>query len=177
MAVLVVLILLSANLLINTDPSDSGNMIAGDGKIGTGDSNFWTTYPDSRPVPGSAVAHPTWLINEMSSGPVMLLVHQEGCAACAIQLPICLNVYESHSGNLTYLDILGGRDSQRLNDCIVTYDPDDGTHYVPLTILVTKMVDASGNTVIAWHSWEDVIKTTELTSWVEDAIDQWPVSG
>ena len=54
------------------------------------------------------------------------------------------------------------------------YDPNGGTHYVPLTIVVTERVVGNA-TVIAWHSWEGVIRSETLNSWLVDAIDNFPV--
>ena len=36
----------------------------------------------------------------------MLLVHQENCAGCALQAPICDRLAEDHAQNLTYFSLL-----------------------------------------------------------------------
>jgi hypothetical protein len=176
LAILIVIMLVLINFYA-PDPSQEGGPVPSDRNVGASAADFWANYPLSNPHAGQPVQHPSWLLAQLVSCPIMILVHQEGCVGCALQLPICNDVNASHPGNLTYVTLLDGRDDLKLSECITTYDPDGAAHYVPLTILVTLRSDAQGNDIIAWHSWEGVISEAELTSWVDDTIDHWPITG
>lgn len=136
--------------------------------IGSGSGDFWTTYPATHPSSGLPVNHPDWVVAALAQGAVLILDHSEGCYPCVQQMDICQSAYASNP-ELQYFDVLSGTDEPEASEAFAAYDPDDGMHYVPLTILVTRALDGSGGEVIAWHSWEGVVDLITLTSWIDDA--------
>lgn len=136
--------------------------------LGAGSGDFWTVYPDSHPSSGQTVAHPDWVVDALGQGALLVFAHSEGCYPCVQQTGICESAYHSHP-DLLYFDLLSGTDEPDASEAFAAYDPNDGVHYVPLTIVITKAMDGPGNEVIAWHSWEGVVDLTTLTSWIEDA--------
>ncbi len=159
-------------------PTSSSNEVGAglqDRTLGSSVVDFWPVYPSVNPRALQGIAHPEWVLTALATGPVMILVHQEGCVGCAFQEPVCDRLGADHADNLTYFSLLGGRDDQRLMEAMGAYDPDGGTHYVPLTILVTERT-AGNSTVIAFHSWEGAIRSEALNSWLVDAIDHFPTA-
>lgn len=156
---------------------ENGQQLMSDRVIGSGENDFWKLYPDGNPSEGTFVNHPLWVLSNLTSRPLMILIHQEGCVGCAIQLPICNDINSTHPNNLTYISLSSELEYERVHDSILTYDPNGNAHYVPLTIIVTQRTDGNGQTVIAWHSWEGVVTQSELTSWIDDAIDNWADTG
>ena len=172
-------IVIAIGLAIASMPptSNSNEVGAGlqDRTLGTSAADFWPVYPAMNPNVRMNVTHPDWVLAALIDGPVMILVHQEGCVGCSFQEPVCDQLAATHAGNLTYFSLLGGRDDQRLMETIGVYDPDGGTHYVPLTVVITARAVGNG-TVIAFHSWEGVIRSEALNSWLVDAIDHFPAA-
>lgn len=136
--------------------------------LGVGAGDFWTVYPSTHPSAGLPVAHPDWVTAALEQGVVMILDHSEGCYPCVQQTAICESVYAANP-ELQYFDVLSGTDEPEASEAFAAYDPNGGVHYVPLTIIVTKAIDGSGNDVVAWHSWEGVVDEVTLTSWIQDA--------
>jgi len=136
--------------------------------VGTGADDFWITYPTSHPSSGGTVQHPDWVISALGSGVVMILDHSEGCAPCIQQGSICRSI-SSANPDITYIDLSSGTDEPDASEGFAAYDPNGGVHYVPLTIVVTKVQSPSGGTVIGWHAWEGVIDESSLQSWIADA--------
>lgn len=137
-------------------------------EVGTGPEDFWTTYPSSHPSSGGTVAHPQWMLSALENGVVMVLDHSEGCAPCITQGTICEAVHSENPG-ITYFDLLSGTDEPQASEAFAAYDPSGGIHYVPLTIIATKVISPYGDVTVGWHSWEGVIDKTSLLSWIADA--------
>ncbi|MGD9963257.1 MAG: hypothetical protein AB7S97_05090, partial [Thermoplasmata archaeon] len=112
--------------------------------------------------------HPDRVTAAHEQGVEMILAHSEGCYPCVQQTAICESVYAA-SPELQYFDVHSGTDEPEASEAFAAYDPNGGVHYVPLTIIVTKAIDGSGNDVVAWHSWEGVVDEVTLTSWIQDA--------
>ena len=123
--------------------------------IGTGDNEFWVTTTN----------HPSWAVDAAQTQPVLIFAHSTTCASCITQAEICESIYATYSTEIGYYDFVSGVDPQA-PACFDAYDPDGGTHYIPLTIVLTKGPD---NTIL-WHSWEGVVEEDILTEWIEDAI-------
>ena len=136
--------------------------------VGTGADDFWITYPTSHPSSGGTVQHPDWVLSALDSGVVMILDHSEGCSPCIQQGSICRSI-SSANPDITYIDLSSGTDEPDASEGFAAYDPNGGVHYVPLTIVVTKVQSPSGGTVIGWHAWEGVIDESSLQSWIADA--------
>jgi hypothetical protein len=178
-AVVAAAIIIAVALVLATAPPTSASNEAGadlqDRAIGSGAADFWAVYPPANPKAQQSVEHPDWVSSAVASGPVMILVHQEGCIGCSFQEPVCDRLASQHAGNLTYFSLLGGRDDQRIMQAIAAYDPDGGAHYVPLTVVVTERM-VGNETVMAFHSWEGVIGEQALQSWLTDAIGNFPAA-
>lgn len=141
-----------------------------DRQIGSGANDFWSANPSTGAGQNTTVDHPSWVIAALEKGPVLIFAHIEGCMACAIQEPICVEVNGSHEGNVTYFDLLGGRDDSALNDVMYAYDPSGGSHLVPLVVVINQVDDGIGNAKVVWHSWEGIISLASLDSWINDAL-------
>jgi hypothetical protein len=141
-----------------------------DRQIGSGANDFWFSNPSNGSGPGSNVTHPSWVISALDKGPVLVFAHIENCMACAVQEPICAEVNGTHQGNITYFDLLGGRDDMALNAALDAYDPSGGSHLVPLVVVINQVRDADGSAKVVWHSWEGIISKDSLNSWVDDAL-------
>jgi hypothetical protein len=141
-----------------------------DRQTGSGANDFWITNPSSGTGINLTEPHPSWVITALEHGPVLIFAHIEGCVACAVQEPICYEVNRSHEGNITYFDLLEGRDSAALSDAMNAYDPSGGSHLVPLVAVINQVRGADGNTTIVWHSWEGIISLPSLESWINDAL-------
>jgi hypothetical protein len=141
--------------------------------VGAGANDFWKTYPSTRADSGSMVTHPVWVQSALARGPVLIFVHLEDCMACAVQAPICSAVNESFKGQITYYDLLGGRDTTSLYEALGSYDPTGGSQLVPLTVVVNQVIDSKGSTVILWHSWEGIISEPSLDSWMSDSLSHY----
>ena len=134
--------------------------------IGTGDNEFWATYPDQHILPGSLVVHPAWVSSDVQSNIVLILTHSEGCAPCVTQTAICESIYATYSPNIIFHDLLSGTDEPEASDTFAAYDPTGETNYIPLTILLAQRPDGT----IIWHSWEGVVEEPILSDWIDDAL-------
>lgn len=136
--------------------------------VGTGVEDFWITYPTTHPSSGATVQHPEWVLSALDSGVVMILDHSEGCAPCIQQGTICRSI-SSANPDIVHIDLSSGTDEPDASEGFAAYDPNGGTHYVPLTIVVTRVQSPTGTSAIGWHSWEGVIDESSLLSWIADA--------
>jgi hypothetical protein len=125
-------------LVILNGPPGQGPANIANRQTGPGQNDFWISYPPSRTDQSSAVPHPSWVSSALDRGPVMIFGHIEDCIACAVQAPICSEVNLSHEGNITYFDLLGGRDEAILAEALSVYDPSDGPHLVLWSWLSTR---------------------------------------
>jgi len=138
--------------------------------VGTGEKQFWTTYPASHPRSGQPVCHPQWVMDALDGGVVMILSHSELCIPCKHMVVFCNDTYKDHSGSMSYFNLLHGTDEPQASDTLSIYDPNPEPNYVPLTVVLTKVAGADGNIAIAWHSWEGEVAESTLDSWVHQAI-------
>jgi len=53
------------------------------------------------------------------------------------------------------------------------YDPDGGTMYVPLTVLLTLAPNSEGKVVPVWHSTDKVTGDAWVKNYVEDALSHY----
>ncbi|MEM2891790.1 MAG: Ig-like domain-containing protein [Thermoplasmata archaeon] len=136
--------------------------------VGTGPEDFWVVYPSMHPSSGGTVVHPQWVLSALETGVVMILVHSTGCLPCIQQETICQAV-ETENPFVKYIDLVAGTDEPQSSEAFATYDPSGGIHYVPLTILLTKVELPTGGVGVGWHSWEGVIDKASLMSWLADA--------
>lgn len=172
-------IIIAIGLSIATMPPTAGFNEVGaelqDRALGSGAADFWPVYPAVNPRALQEIAHPDWVLTALAAGPVMILVHQEGCIGCSFQEPVCDQLASAYAENMTYFSLLGGRDDQRSMEAVGAYDPDGGTPHVPMTVVITERT-VGNSTVIAFHSWEGVIRSEALNSWLVDAMDHFPTA-
>jgi hypothetical protein len=171
MIVVLSLIVASLSLFFILNGSEAQDpVLMTDRPTGSGANDFWFANPSTGAGLNSTVDHPSWVINALEKGPVLIFAHIEGCMACAIQEPICVKVNGSHEGNLTYFDLLGGRNDLALNEALDAYDPSGGSHLVPLVVVINQVQDGNGSAKVVWHSWEGIISLASLDSWINDAL-------
>ena len=84
--------------------------------LGSGDNDWWTVYPDQNENSGSAVDHPTWVLDALKENPVLILVHSSNCKPCLTQIPRIENAVKSNSGDLSYFDELAEGSSYSKSD-------------------------------------------------------------
>ncbi|MCK5024481.1 MAG: Ig-like domain-containing protein [Thermoplasmata archaeon] len=123
--------------------------------IGIGDNDFWST----------TVNHPSWVMINVQSKPVLILTHTEGCLPCIAMTESCNELSETYTSQITFYDLISGTHEPQASECFSAYDPVP-PNYVPLTTIVTK----GPNNQIIWHSWEGEVEKSVLSSWIEDAI-------
>ncbi|HPC89731.1 MAG TPA: hypothetical protein PLN19_04245, partial [Methanothrix sp.] len=44
--------------------------------VGSGNDDWWTTYPDQSSAAGEDIGHPSWVIDALKSKPVLIYVHK-----------------------------------------------------------------------------------------------------
>ena len=139
---------------------------------GSGDKDWWTTYPDQNENSGSAVNHPDWIEKALKDRPVLILIHSSNCVPCLTQTPRIKAAAESVSSDLDYYDILGEGDSlQKAIDILDVYDPYGiGKPVVPTTIFITLAKGPDGKVDIAWHSEIDAMSQEDIDAYVKDSI-------
>jgi hypothetical protein len=172
-AVLVISSLIIASLIavvVLQNAKTEEQIIMTDRKIGVGENDFWLNYTSKRMGSNSPVPHPSWVLSALENGPVMIFVHIENCMACAVQAPICSAVNDTYIGQITYFDLLAGRDDGPVDEALLTYDPSGGSQLVPLVVVINQVQDADGNRQVLWHSWEGIVSLPYLDSWINDSV-------
>ncbi|MCK9566002.1 MAG: thioredoxin family protein [Methanothrix sp.] len=140
--------------------------------LGSGDEDWWTTYPDQNENSGSAVNHPDWIMKALKEKPVLILVHSSNCVPCLTQTPRIKAAAESVSSDLDYYDILGeGSSLQKAIEILEVYDPfGSGKPVVPTTIFITLAKGPDGKVDVAWHSEIDAMSQENIDDYVKDSI-------
>lgn len=77
LAALVTEIVIAAGLI--------GAVSAAEYPVGSGPDDWWTAYPDQHPGAGSEVDHPSWVLDLLEDGPILILDHSTNCEACIKQ--------------------------------------------------------------------------------------------
>jgi len=139
--------------------------------LGYEEEDWWVTYPKMHPNYSEPVEHPDWIIEHLHHHPMLILVHTTTCSYCSIQEEHISAVLPQYRDNITYIDILADTQDgyERGQDVFVAYDPNDGAHYVPLTVYIT-LCEANGKVFVAWHGIEGVTSEEWIESHIEDAI-------
>ena len=139
--------------------------------LGSGNNDWWTAYPDQNVNSGSAVDHPSWVLDALKEKPLLILVHSSNCKPCLVQIPRIKSAVDSNSGDLSYYDMLAeGSSYQKAIDILDIYNPTGGAQYVPTTIFITLIKGADGKVEVAWHSQLDAMSEEEIDSFVKDSI-------
>ncbi len=140
--------------------------------VGSGNDDWWTTYPSQSPGFGSEVNHPSWVLDALKSKPVVVYVHK-GCDYCKPQTDAMAEVVKEYGNKFTYYDIPADGSDARAEQALQAYDPNGGVTYVPMTIIVTLAPDSNGKVQPVWHSTEDVTGKAWIEDYVKDAISYY----
>lgn len=140
--------------------------------VGSGDDDWWTTYPDQNENSGKEVEHPDWVLKALKEKPVLILIHSSNCVPCLTQTPRISAAVESFSGDLDYYDILGeGSSLQQAIDILDVYDPYGmGKPVVPTTIFITLAKGPDGKVGVVWRSEVDAMSEGRIDAYVKDAV-------
>jgi len=139
--------------------------------LGSGEDDWWTTFPDQHPNAGSSVTHPASVLDTLQEKPAFILVHTKECKDCVAQIANINKVLDSYRNDLNYDDILGeGSGLKEATDLLSVYSP-IGTPRVPTTIFITLIKGSSdGKVDVAWHSVEGLMSEDQIKSYVTDSI-------
>ncbi len=174
-SMLLVLITLSIFVLVGLAFSEDWNSYNPSHSLGSGDDDWWTTYPDQNANSGSTASHPAWILDALKEKPVLIFVHSSDCKPCLQQIANIDKTLESYGTDLGYYDILtdsNEADYQKAIGILDVYDP-HGTeqkYYVPTTIFVTLIKGSSGKVDVAWHSILDAMTIDQINGYVKDSI-------
>jgi thiol-disulfide isomerase/thioredoxin len=139
--------------------------------LGSGENDWWTSYPDQNAKSGSKVEHPTWILDTLKEKPVLVLIHSSNCKPCLIQIPRIENAANTFAGDLKYYDILAeGNGFREAIDILDVYDPVGGKQYVPTTIFITLIKGPDGNVNVGWHSMIDAMSEDQINAYTKDSI-------
>ena len=141
--------------------------------LGSGDDDWWINYPDQNPSAGSAVSHPQWVLGDLKSKPLLVLVRDTNCAACKVQKPQIDNLMKEYSSDINFIDMVTENDVRKASSFLDVYNPLGGPNYVPTTVFITLIKGPDGKVSVAWHSAVDVMDKGALRSYTEDAIYYW----
>jgi len=155
------------------EPSDPIPNTAPFNNAGIGSDDWWIKYPSQHPSSGSIVDHPDCAFNPLSSKPVVIFAHSEGCAPCEKQgedMEKVLN--EIGKDNVKFYDLITPNPDPDpcINKVFDAYDPNAEQSFIPLTVIVTLIKDNSGDVQIAWHSSEGATGEDWLREYIKDAI-------
>ncbi len=139
--------------------------------VGSGEDNFWISYPSSHPNSSQPVNHLTWVLETLNQHCVVIVVHKTGCTTCQPQADRVIALAEKYEDEGTFYDLdisLGGETEQKAYEAYV-YDPAGPPGYIALTVLVT-LIEVNGKVEYCWHSWEGNVADAELEGWIQDTI-------
>ncbi|MDD4652910.1 MAG: thioredoxin family protein [Methanothrix sp.] len=167
-AVFSIAIFVTAGIALSQDESS----YAPSHNVGSGDDDWWITYPDQNENSGKEVPHPDWMLDALKEEPVLILIHSSTCVPCRTQTPRIKAAVEKYGDDLDYHDVLGeGSSLQEAVDILDVYDPYGiGKPVVPTTIFVTLAKGPDGKVGVAWHSEVDAMSEERIDSFVNDAI-------
>lgn len=140
--------------------------------VGSGNDDWWTTYPDQSSGAGEDVNHPSWVMDALQEKPVLIYVHKS-CDYCLPQTNDVKNITGEFGSSITFFEISAEGTDSRAEEALQAYDPNGGTMYVPLTVIVSLATDSEGEVVPVWHSSEEITGETWIRSYVEDALTQY----
>jgi hypothetical protein len=161
-----------ASIIMVTLLASGFSAVGAEYSVGSGNDDWWTTYPDQSTGAGGEVNHPSWILDALKDKPVLIYVHKS-CSYCAPQTVAVQNITGEFNGKITIFDIGADGSDARSGEAMQAYDPNGGTMYVPLTVVVTLAPDAKGEVVPLWHSTDEVTGDGWIKNYVEDAIGQY----
>ncbi len=140
--------------------------------IGSGDSDWWTVYPDKNVNSGSEVDHPDWVLKALKEKPLMILIHQNNCLPCKTHVPRINDAVQAFKDDIHYYDVLAEGDGLlKAFEILNIYNPTGGKkQYVPTTIFLTLIENEDGEAEVGWHSEIDIMSTDDINSYIKDSI-------
>jgi len=148
------------------------NAMGAEYPVGPENDDWWTAYPDQSSGAGGDVNHPSWVLDALKSNPVLIYVHKS-CSYCTPQTEAVKNITDEFNGRITYFEIGADGSDARSEEAMQVYDPNGGTMYVPLTVLLTLAPDSEGEVVPVWHSTDVVTGDAWVKKYVEDALSHY----
>ena len=145
--------------------------------VGNESINFWINYPIDNPNSSQPVIHLPFVNDSLKEGCVLFVVHKTGCVACQPQADRVISLANKYGEKVKFHDLditLGGSVEQRAYDAYL-YDPDGPPGYIALTGVFT-LINNNGKIEYAWHSWEFDVDSSELETWIRDAIYYYHVN-
>ncbi|MCX6677272.1 MAG: thioredoxin family protein [Methanothrix sp.] len=151
--------------------SQDGNSYSPAHAVGSGDDDWWMTYPDQHENSGSEAEHPAWILDALKQKPVLILIHSSNCVPCLTQMPRIEAAVRSVGEDLQYNDVLAeGSGYEKAIGILDVYDPTGGKSYVPTTIFITLAKGPDGTVGVAWHSEIDAMSLERINAYVKDSI-------
>ncbi len=139
-------------------------------QVGSGEDDWWTSYPAQSPTAGSEVNHSSWVLDALKEKPVVVYVHKD-CTTCKPQTEALAQIVKEYGDKFTYYDLVGNNSTEiAMAQDAVVYDPNGGVTYVPLTVILTLAPGSNGTVQVVWHSTEEVTGKDWIKEYVEDAI-------
>lgn len=148
------------------------NALGSEYPVGSGNDDWWTTYPDQSTGAGEDVNHPSWVMDALREKPVLIYVHKS-CDYCKPQTEAIENITKEFDGKITLIEISAESNDARSEEALQAYDPNGGVMYVPMTAIVTLAPNSEGKVEPVWHSTEDVTGDDWIKNYVEDALGQY----
>jgi len=136
--------------------------------VGSGNDSWWTIYPDQSTGAGGDVNHPAWVLDALKSKPVVVYAHK-GCSYCAPQTEAMTKIVDEMGNKFTYFNLSADGSDARSEEALRAYDPNGGSMYVPLTVIVTLAPNSEGKVVPVWHSTDEVTGYDWTRKYIEDA--------
>jgi hypothetical protein len=140
--------------------------------VGSGNDDWWTTYPDQSSGAGEDVNHPSWVMDSLMEKPVLIYVHKS-CDYCQPQTNAMRNVTAEFGSKIAFFEISAEGSDSRSEEALQAYDPNGGTMYVPLTVVVTLASNSDGEVVPVWHSSDEITGESWIKSYLNDALAQY----
>jgi thiol-disulfide isomerase/thioredoxin len=140
--------------------------------VGSGNDDWWTAYPDQSSGAGGEVNHPSWVLDALKSKPVLIYVHKQ-CDYCVPQTEAVQKIADEFDGKITFYEIAPDSGDVRGEEGLQAYDPNGGTMYVPLTVVLTLAPNSEGEVVPVWHGTDEVTGESWIKNYVEDAVSQY----
>jgi thiol-disulfide isomerase/thioredoxin len=162
---------MAALVMEDTALSQDGNSYSPAQAVGSGDGDWWTTYPDQHENSGLKAEHPDWVMEALREKPVLILIHSSNCVPCLTQMPRIESAVASFGGDLLYYDVLAeGSGYEKAIGILDVYSPSGGAQYVPTTIFITLAKGSDGIVEVAWHSEIDAMSQEKIDAYVKDSI-------
>ena len=123
-------------------------------------------------APAGDVNHPSWILDALRSRPVLIYVHKS-CDYCVPQTEAVQNITDEFGGSITFFEISAEGGDSRSEEAMQVYNPNGGTMYVPLTVVLTLAPNSEGEVMPVWHSTDEVTGDDWVKNYVEDALSQY----